>query len=85
MREEKITINIIKWLESNGWEIICYDYPQSGTGRMIHPNRNVNEKKKTEGAIIPDIIAVKNSISILFENKDKFVKSDFIKVAKIKQ
>ena len=87
MREEKVTINIIKWLESNGWEIICYDYPQSGTGIMIHPDSSVNEniKKKNEGAIIPDIIAVRNSISVFFENKDRFVLSDFDKIIKIKQ
>lgn len=35
--EEKVTINIIKWLKENDWEIICYDFPQSGTGIMLHP------------------------------------------------
>ena len=87
MREEKVTINIIKWLESNGWTIICYDYPQSGTGIMIHPNSNTNEniKEKNKGAIIPDIIAVKDSTAVFLENKDRFVLSDFEKIIMIKQ
>lgn len=35
MKEERVSINILNWLESNGWKIICYDFPQSGTGQKI--------------------------------------------------
>ncbi len=80
MREERVTINILKWLEQKGWSIICYDFPQSGTGLMIHPNSSVNQNEKNKGGIIPDIIAVKDSD----ENKDRFVKSDFDKLKEIK-
>ena len=39
MREEQVTKNILDWLESNGWKIICYDFPQSGTGVLLHLNK----------------------------------------------
>ena len=83
MKEEKVTKNILNWLESNGWEIICYDFPQSGTGVLLHLN-NDKRTEKNKGGIIPDIIAVKNDIGIFFENKDRFYKSDFDKLNEIK-
>lgn len=83
MKEEKVTKNILDWLESNGWTIICYDFPQSGTGVLLHLN-NDKRTEKNKGGIIPDIIAVKNDIGIFFENKDRFYKSDFDKLNEIK-
>lgn len=77
MKEEDVTKSIIKFLIDNGWKIICYDFPQSGTGRVLHPN---NQSNKTLGAIIPDIVAIKNGIVLDFENKDRFVLSDFEKI-----
>lgn len=84
MKEEKITINIIKWLQDNHWEIICYDFPQSGTGTMLHPNHNLGNEKNKD-SIIPDIIAVKNDTAVFFENKDRFYFSDFQKIYDIKE
>jgi hypothetical protein len=83
MREERVTINILNWLEENGWEIVCYDFPQSGTGILIHPNGD-NRTEKNKGGIIPDIIAVKNDIGLFFENKDRFYQPDFDKLFEIK-
>ncbi len=77
MGEERVTKAILKWLIGNGWEIICFDFPQSGTGRLLHPN-GTNEKNK--GAINPDIIAVRNGVCLFFENKDRFYFPDFEKV-----
>ena len=77
MKEEDVTKAIIKYLVTNGWQIICYDFPQSGTGRVLHPN---NRSNKTLGAIIPDIVAVKNGVVVDFENKDRFVYADFEKI-----
>ena len=45
MREEFVTINIIKWLKNYNWDIVCYDFPQSGTGVMIHPNTIKKDSK----------------------------------------
>jgi len=84
MREERVTINILNWLEGNGWKIVCYDFPQSGTGVLLHPNTVENRTTKNKGGIIPDILATRNSIAVFFENKDRFVNSDFEKIKEIK-
>lgn len=81
MKEEQVTKAILKWLIENQWEIICFDFPQSGTGKVLHPS---NTTSKTEGAIIPDIIAIKNGIVVDFENKDRFVFEDFKKIQFLK-
>ena len=83
MREERVTINILNWLEENGWQIVCYDFPQSGTGILLHPNGD-NRTEKNKGGIIPDIIAVKEDIALFFENKDRFYQPDFDKLFEIK-
>ena len=84
MREERVTINILTWLEENDWQIICYDFPQSGTGVLLHPNSDENRTTKNKGGIIPDILATRNSVALFFENKDRFVLSDFEKLKEIK-
>ena len=53
MREEKVTISILKWLKKNDWKIISYDFPQSGTGLLIHPNSTIGRTSKNKGGIIP--------------------------------
>jgi len=83
MREETVTKNILNWLEKNGWTVVCYDFPQSGTGILLHPN-NAKRTNKNKGGIIPDIIAVKSNTALFFENKDRFYESDFNKLNKIK-
>lgn len=83
MREERVTINILNWLEENSWQIVCYDFPQSGTGILLHPN-GANRTEKNKGGIIPDIIAVKENIALFFENKDRFYQPDFDKLLEIK-
>ncbi len=77
MKEEDVTKGILKALMADGWKIICYDFPQSGTGRVLHPN---DRGSKTLGAIIPDIVAIKGDVVVDFENKDRFVLSDFEKI-----
>jgi len=84
LTEEKITKLILKWLETNDWKIICYDFPQSGTGISLHPNAECRELTKNKGAIIPDIIAVKEKTAVFFENKDRFFLNDFEKIYRLK-
>ena len=81
LTEEQVAKSIIRWLVRNGWTIIAFDFPQSGTGKVLHPS---NTTSKTDGAIIPDIIAYKNGIVVDFENKDRYVQSDFEKVSFMK-
>ena len=83
MREENVTKNILQWLQNNNWKIICFDFPQSGTGVLLHLN-NSNRTEKNKGCIIPHIVAVKNDIAVFFENKDRFYQPDFDKLFEIK-
>lgn len=84
LTEEKVTKLILMWLETNDWKIVCYDFPQSGTGFVLHPKAEVRESTKNKGSFIPDIVAVKDKTAILFENKDRFVLADFEKLSLIK-
>ncbi len=81
--EEQVTKAILNWLEAGAWKIICFDFPQSGTGVSLHPNKELRTTKN-KGAFIPDIVAIKDTNVIFFENKDRFVLADFIKVAELK-
>lgn len=83
IREEDITKAIISWLEKNSWSIICFDFPQSGTGKVLHSNNRAGLKNKD--SIIPDIVAIKSDIVVFFENKDRFFLSDFQKLENIKK
>ena len=83
MREEKVTISILKWLEKNDWEIISYDFPQSGTGILLHKN-SISGHHKNKGGIIPDIIAKKSNTVVYFENKDRYYADDFTKIQDLK-
>lgn len=78
MKEEQVTKSILKWLMDNNWKIVCFDFPQSGTGRFLHPNNATSEKNKN--SINPDIVAVRNKICVFFENKDRFYYPDYEKV-----
>ena len=80
MREELVTKHIMKWLVNTGWHIICYDFPQSGTGKVLHPNDHVS---KTNGVLIPDIVAIKGNIAVFFENKDRYYYPDYVKQNKL--
>lgn len=82
--EEKVTKAILRWLVRNGWKIICFDFPQSGTGVSLHPNQELRTTKN-KGAIIPDIVAIRNETVVFFENKDRFLLDDFIKVEELRQ
>lgn len=80
MTEEMVTKGILAFLMSRGWKIVSFDYPQSGTGRALHPRGSLS---KTEGVLIPDIVAVKDGVSIYLENKDHYYHDDFLKVASV--
>ncbi len=74
---------MLNWLESNNWKVLCYDFPQSGAGILIHPNISKNSSKSKDG-IIPDILAQRNGVTLFIENKDRFFYPDFVKLKKIK-
>jgi len=78
MTEEQVTKALLQHLTNNEWHIVCFDFPQSGTGRVLHPNNAESEKNKD--SIIPDIVAEKNGVALFFENKDRFYLPDYKKV-----
>lgn len=81
LTEEQVAKSIIRWLMKNGWTIIAFDFPQSGTGRCLHPN---DTDSKTDGIWIPDIVAHRGKNLIFFENKDRCVYRDFEKVERLR-
>jgi|LSQX01.2.fsa_nt_gb hypothetical protein len=78
MTEEQVTKSILQWLIRGGWEVVTFDFPQSGTGKLLQSSLSTGEKNK--GGIIPDIIAVKDSHALYFENKDRFYLEDYRKI-----
>jgi len=81
--EEQLTKVVLNWLEDNAWKIICFDFPQSGTGVVLHPNKR-ESTNKNKGSIIPDIVAIKNEVVLFFENKDRFFLADYEKISKLR-
>ena len=80
MTEEQVTKSILKWLIDNDWKIVCFDFPQSGTGHFLHPNGST---EKNKDAINPDIVAVNGNICVFFENKNRFYLPDYEKQNKL--
>lgn len=80
MTEEKVTKCLLKWLIDENWQIVCYDFPQSGTGRFLHPDGN---NSKNEDSINPDIVAVRDNVCVWFENKDRFYYPDYEKINRL--
>ena len=82
MTEENVTKSILSYLIGRGWKIVSFDFPQSGTGRSLHPSGSVS---KNTGILIPDVVAVKDGVSIYLENKDHYYPDDFTKVNNVLQ
>lgn len=82
MTEEQVTKEILRWLDVHGWDVVSFDFPQSGTGQVLRPTTPGGDGI---GAIIPDIVAAKEKQIAYFENKDRVVSSDFEKVSAVKQ
>ena len=79
--EEFITKNILRNLIESGWNVVCFDFPQSGTGICLHPNDSID---KTIGIWIPDVVAVRDGVCKIYENKSYLSASDINKIKKIK-
>lgn len=81
MTEENVTKKILAWLTANRWAIVCYDFPQSGTGVFLHPNDSTEKNKDT---VNPDIVAVRGNTAVFFENKSYFYYQDYKKVEELR-
>lgn len=80
MSEEQVTRAVLSWLAAHGWEILDYDFPGGGTGRSFHVG---GLSGKTEGFVIPDVIAWKRSCVLVMENKARDMKSDYDKIRRL--
>ncbi len=80
MREEFVTKSILGFLKTKGYSIISFDFPQSGTGILLHPD--IPQDKN--GGIKPDIIASKGRFLLIMENKERYWKDDFEKLHRLK-
>lgn len=78
MTEENVTKTLLNWLIKRNWQIVCFDFPQSGTGILLHPNNKSSEKNKD--SINVDIVAVRDNICVFLENKNRFCYSDYKKI-----
>lgn len=76
MREETVTLAILSFLRAREFEIVSFDYPGSGSGKMLHPDTRTSKN----GGIIPDVIAFRGDLLLILENKDRFVSSDVAKL-----
>ncbi len=83
MTEERVTKSIMEWLEKEGWSILSYDFPQSGTGTCLQPNITI-PGSKNQDTVIPDIVAYKGTAVAIFENKTNFSFPDVQKLFSIK-
>ena len=81
MTEEQVTKSILKWLVDSGWEILDYDFPGGGTGRKFHIGNGRSDK--TKGIVIPDVIALRNDVILILENKSVDTLSDYEKIKQL--
>lgn len=83
MTEEQVAKSILKWLADSGWEILDYDFPGGGTGRKFHVGGGMSDK--TKGIVIPDIIAFKSNVILIFEDKAADTLSDYKKIKRLSE
>ena len=76
MTEEFVTRTLLTWLRFRSWNILSFDYPHSGTGYVLRPISIASQMSKNVGNLIPDIVANKNGITVIFENKVSFFSED---------
>lgn len=80
LSEELVTKALLKHLLENGWKILAYDFPQSGTGVPISlVSSKVNSFKNKE-TVIPDVIAINGNRLLISENKSVDTLGDYQKL-----
>jgi hypothetical protein len=84
VNEESVTKIILGFLLKRDFEIISFDFPGSGTGKLIRPKVLLSlEQHKNKNGIIPDILAYRENTLLFFENKAQETFSDFDKIVQL--
>lgn len=81
MTEAEVTLALRKIFLDNRWQILAFDFPQSGTGTIIQQD---NSCEKNKNAIVPDLVAKKANMGIYLENKNRFFLDDFEKINELR-
>lgn len=81
--EEFVSLNVRSWLKGLGWNILAFDFPQSGTGIVLHAK---GSNSKNKDAILPDVVAhlEREDKGVLLEDKDRFFLGDFKKIERLR-
>ena len=77
MEEEEITRRLYDFLHTKEWEILSYAVPRGMRARVIH---DLDSGFRGKNSIIPDIIARKENVLLVTENKPRFTVGDIIKL-----
>lgn len=85
MTEEQVTKAVMEWLVRNGWEVLDYDFPGGGTGRRFRFADAAGRRDKNAGAFCPDVVAWRDGLFLLSEDKAVDTLSDYGKQARVKQ
>lgn len=77
LEEEEVTRRLYDFLRMKRWEILSYAVPRGMKARVIHDS---NLGFRGKNSIIPDIIARKENVLLVTENKLRFTVGDIIKL-----
>ncbi len=80
MREEDVTRSVAAWLDALGWCVLSVHVPGTQGGLRLRPSGGTS---KSEGAVIPDILAVRNGCVVILESKPEYCEPDVAKVRMI--
>ena len=84
MTEENVAKAVMEWLFARGWEVLDYDFPGGGTGRRFRFSGDSSASDKNAGAFCPDVVAWKDGVFLLCENKATDTLSDYGKQTRVK-
>lgn len=85
MREEVITKFAIQVLTAMGWQVLAYDFPQSGSTFRLRAASSTTGATKNQGSIIPDVVAHKGRTVVIVETKPHEDRADVVKLLQLRE
>jgi len=80
LEEEEITRALYDFLRAKKWEILSYGVPRGMKARVVH---DPDSGFRSKDSIIPDIIARRENVLLVMENKSRLAVRDVIKLQKM--